>query len=269
MRPVTRVVRHALVPALGIFVMASAICPFAAGAETGTSPSAIDDAAQRIATAFEEIQKAAETITDVATAVAANKVGQAADKVAAVASTTAAGMRKLTQPGLYDTIYARKSVRDFTDQPVTCEQLAELLRAAMAAPTAMDRRPWRFVVLTGRPAIDDLAKGLRSGGTVAKGQAVVVVCAEAENEQAAALPGMHILDAALASQNLLLAVEAEGLGAVWTAVWPMEAAIAHVRQTLGLPANVVPINVIPVGYPKGEFKPKDKWDPATIHWEKW
>ena len=165
-----------------------------------------------------------------------------------------------------DNIHARKSVRSYTDEPVTPEQVETLLRAAMAAPSGKNVQPWRFVVVTQLETKKKLAIGFNK--MIAKAPVVIVVCGKTTNM----LGGTNnnwTADCAAATENLLIAVQAMGLGAVWTAAYPYPERIAVLRETLGLPENVSPYCVVPVGYPAGEDQPKDKWKPENIHFDKW
>ncbi len=171
-------------------------------------------------------------------------------------------------PDALSVIHSRKSVRHFTGQAVSKADLEEIIRAGMAAPTAVDRRPWSFVVVTDRKTMDDLAAGLPFAKMLKKAGAAIIVCAipdkafDKKREYA-------LIDAGCASENILLAVEALSLGAVWTAAYPDKGRMDHVRKVLKIPETVIPLNVIPVGVPTGEDKPRNKWDPAKIHWNIW
>lgn len=165
-------------------------------------------------------------------------------------------------------IHARKSVRHFTGAAVSREQLQIILKAGMAAPTAVNKQPWSFVVVTGHAQLDSLAQGLPYATMLRKAGAAIVVCAlpgEAFHKQ----PEFAVIDCSLASQNILLAAEALGLGALWTECYPEKDVMAFVRKRLGLPADVIPLNVIPIGQPTGEDQPKDKYKPDKIHWGTW
>lgn len=163
-------------------------------------------------------------------------------------------------------IHNRKSVRSYTDATITRDELTVLIRAGMAAPSGVDARPWVFVVVDDRKILDNLAEGLPYAKMLKQAPAAIIVCGDLTNLK---YPDLWMLDCAAASQNILLAAEATGLGAVWTAAWPDKDRIAHVQKTLVLPEKVIPLNVIPVGRPAGETKPKDKWDPTRIHWNQW
>ncbi|GEM_PF-112937 len=207
-----------------------------------------------------------------------SKVGQASGDQAAPAADTAgsdpsdkAGVPPTCNcaPDFFSVVHSRKSVRKFLDTPVPKEALEKILKAGMAAPTAVDRRPWAFVAVTDRTVLDALAEKLPFAKMLYQAGAAIIVLGDLDK----ALPGeaqaYWIQDTSAVTQNILLAVEAMGLGAVWTGVYPNKDREATVRELLELPLNVIPLNVIPIGYPAGEQKAKDKWDSSIIHWEKW
>ena len=167
-----------------------------------------------------------------------------------------------------ENIHSRKSVRQFTSEPVTEAQTETLLRAAMAAPTAVNYQPWRFVVVTERAELDAIADILPYAQMLRQAPLAIVVCGEttwmggAENQY-------WQQDCAAATQNILLAVEALGLGAVWTGVYPNKDLYPKLHDFLNLPSNVQPFCCIPIGHPAGNDQPKDKWKPENIHYGKW
>jgi len=176
--------------------------------------------------------------------------------------------QKRNVPDAISVIHSRKSVRSFTGEAVSREDLEEILRAGMAAPSAVGKSPWEFVVVTERATLDRLREGLPYAKMLDKAGAAIVVCgipAKAYLEKVE----YAVIDSALASENILLAVEALGLGAVWTAAYPYEDRAAHVRTVLGIPAEVIPLNVIPIGHPTGADKPKEKYRAEMIRWERW
>ena len=174
------------------------------------------------------------------------------------------------EPGLFETIRTRTSVRKFDPaRPVSEADVEKILRAAMCAPSAMDRRPWEFVVVRDRTKLDALAKRLPYSRVGNGAQVAIVVCGTTDN----GLPGRSkeywIHDCSAASMNILLAAKGLGLGAVWTGVYPGEERIAAVRETLGIPDGYLPLNVIPLGYPAENPTPKDKWNAAKVHRDQW
>ncbi|WP_462281782.1 flavin reductase [Salinivirga cyanobacteriivorans] len=166
-----------------------------------------------------------------------------------------------------EVIHNRKSVRHFTDQPVSNAQIETLLRAGMAAPTAANRQPWVFYVVSEREVLDSLGKQLPYAKMLFQAQKAIVVCGDMEKAGNLADKGYWVQDCSAASENILLAAESIGLGAVWTAAYPYDDRTKAVIKTLNLPKNHVPLNVIPVGYPTGVDKPKDKWKPENIFWK--
>jgi len=181
---------------------------------------------------------------------------------------TVHAVEKSKGEAVFDVMQARKSVRNFTGAPVSKSDLNKILRAGMTAPTARNHQPWCFVAVTDRKKLDSLAAGLPSAKMLLKAGAAIIVCTEPE-KAAGKSKEFAVIDATLAGQNILLAVEALGLGGVWTAVYPDANLMAHVRSQLGIPKDVIPLNVIPIGGPTGEDKPKDKYKLEKIHWEKW
>ena len=182
-------------------------------------------------------------------------------------------------PSALDVIMSRTSIRSFTGEAVSQEQLETILKAGMAAPTAMNSQPWRFVVVTDKETIANVfASGFR-GEMFTQAGAVIVVCGQStvmrkpfgqpdapEQEQ----PNMFWYeDCSAAAENILLAAHALGLGAVWTAGYPAMERVAPIAEALGIPENVIPLCVIPVGVPAENPEPKDKWIPENIHWNKW
>ena len=196
---------------------------------------------------------------------------------AALLSAVACGPKKPAEKSAIDVIMSRKSVRSYTQEAIPAEKVEVLLKAAMAAPTAMNVQPWRFVVVTDQAVKDQLA-GPR-GGMIANAPLVIVVCGEAtfmrkpwgqpDAEPVEAENPFWFEDCAAATENLLVAAESIGLGAVWTACYPMPDRMEPTIAALALPDNVKPFAVVPVGYPAGDDQPKDKWKPENVHYDKW
>ena len=165
-------------------------------------------------------------------------------------------------------IHSRKSVRNFTGQSVSKDSLDKMLRAGMAAPTAVNKQPWAFVVVTDRKTLDTLAAGLPYAKMLDKAGAAIIVCAIPEKAYEKS-PELAVIDSTWASENRLLAAEILGLGAVWTAAYPYKDRMDVARKVLNIPQDIIPLNVIPIGHPAGADKPKDQYRSENIHWEKW
>lgn len=166
------------------------------------------------------------------------------------------------------TILGRKSVRTFTGKKIRKELIGVILHAAMAAPAALHKMPWKFIVITDAEKLRSLEAGLPFAKMLSGAGTAIVVCAVSE-EAALGNELLAILDCSCASENILLAAESLGLGAVWTAVYPNQELISFVRKELNIPDNVIPLNIIPIGYPAGNEKAQDKYSEANVHLEHW
>ena len=167
-----------------------------------------------------------------------------------------------------ENIHSRKSVREFTSEPVSDADIQTMLKAAMAAPTAINFQPWRFVVVNEREALDSLADQLPYAKMLKQAPLAIVVCGETLWMGGEENP-FWSLDCSAATQNLLLTAEALGLGAVWTAAYPDADRCKVISDALGLPSTVKPLCVVPIGHPAGENQPRDKWKPENIHYNRW
>ncbi len=176
-----------------------------------------------------------------------------------------------TTQAVLDNIATRTSIRAYTDEPVSDADVETLLRAAMAAPSAMNRQPWEFVVLDNPDTLKSLAGKLRYAKMLEQAPLAIVVCAEKMltlRDGTVVENNFWEHDASAAAENILLAAHALGLGAVWTAASdPQRAEI--VREALCITGTVWPLCVIPVGHPAEAPAPKDKWKPEKIHRNRW
>ena len=166
-------------------------------------------------------------------------------------------------------IMARKSVRSYTSRPVEKEKVDIMLKAAMAAPSAVNKQPWAFIVIDDRDVLNKLAEVLPYAKMTAEAPMAIVVCGDLSKALNGETDRYWMLDCSAASENLLLAAESMGLGAVWTAVYPENDRIAKVRSVLSLPDHIIPFNLIPVGYPQHREEAKDKFKTENIHYNKW
>jgi nitroreductase len=165
-------------------------------------------------------------------------------------------------------IHQRSSIRDFTGDQISGEILLEIVKAGMAAPSANNFQPWSFIIVTEKEAMLKLAENLPYAKMLEKAGGAIVVCGTPDTKNPE-LSNYWIQDCSAATQNILLAVEAFGLGAVWTGVYPRMDRIKWVKEVLNIPAEIVPLNVIPIGHPAKPSLIKDKFKPDKIHLNKW
>jgi nitroreductase len=169
---------------------------------------------------------------------------------------------------VFENIFNRKSVRSFTSEQVSEEHVEAMLKAAMAAPTAVNYQPWRFVVVTDRAQLDAMAEMLPYAKMLKQAPLAIVVCGETTWFEGRENPYWQ-QDCSAATENLLLAAEALGLGAVWTGVYPNMQLAEPLSEFLGLPETVQPLCAIPIGHHDGTAKPRDKWKPENVHYGRW
>lgn len=165
-----------------------------------------------------------------------------------------------------EAITSRRSIRRFTDDPVDDATLERLLRAAMAAPSAGNQQPWRFVVVRDPDVLRKIADASPYATMLPSAPVAVVVCAELAVEKHR---GFWVQDCSAATENLLVAAHALGLGAVWLGYYPVRERMDGVTEALGLPDGIVPMSVVPIGKPREDQPSVDRFDPTYVHHEGW
>lgn len=168
------------------------------------------------------------------------------------------------EQAVLDNIATRTSVRDYEARPVEKEKIEKMLRAAMAAPTAMNKQPWHFVVVDQRNVLDALAGANPYAKMLKKAPLAIVVCGNTDKMIEGGGRDFWIQDASAATENLLLAAHAMGLGAVWTGAYPSEERCISISKVLSLSDNLIPLNMIVVGYPAEQPQPKQKFKEENV-----
>ena len=165
-----------------------------------------------------------------------------------------------------DALLTRRSVRQFTPQPVDQTQVETILCAAMHAPSACNQQPWHFIVVTGRERLEAIASVHPYAQMLKQAPLAVIVCADVTLETC---PGNWVIDCSAAMENLLLAAHALGLGSVWVGIHPVEERVKEFRQLLGLPSYVMPLCLAAVGHPLEPLPVVDRFKPERIHTNTW
>jgi nitroreductase len=165
-------------------------------------------------------------------------------------------------------IFERRSIRKYTEEPVSDDDLNILLKAAMAAPSAGNRQSWEFIIIRDSEVLNAMIDYHPSGGYNMLGHAplAIVVCGDAKKEM---YESLWIQDCSAATENILIAAQSLGLGAVWLGVHPMEDRIAKIKKLLGLPEKIIPLSVVSVGHPAEKKGPSKRFDKDRIHMNKW
>ncbi len=166
---------------------------------------------------------------------------------------------------IFNNILTRTSDRLFdSSKAVDRETFQKILHAGMAAPTGVNRCPWQFVLVTNRDLLRQLAAELPYCHMAKDAAGAIVVCGDKSKFLTGDDSELWVQDLSAASENILLATHALGLGAVWTAVYPHSDRMATVSRVLTIPDDFVPFNVIPVGYVSKHHAPFDKWNPSAV-----
>lgn len=167
-------------------------------------------------------------------------------------------------------IFERTSVRKYTSEPVSKEQIELLLKAGMAAPSARNLQPWEFIVIQNQDTLNKIAQIGQNAHMLSEAPLAIVVCADTNKDF---YPTQNInfwvQDCSAVTQNIMLQAVELGLGSVWIGTYPKEVMVKPVSEMLGLPENIIPFSIISIGYPADEVQPKNKFDKNKIHLENW
>ncbi len=164
-----------------------------------------------------------------------------------------------------DLIYRRRSIRKFTEQPLSEEQIETLLKAGMAAPSAMNAQPWEFIVITDPEILDKFRNALMFAKQ--NYTAVICVCGSSRYQKSKMGSRFWVQDCSAATQNILLAATALGLGSVWIGVHPVVIFERQIRDILNIPVDVTPLNLIGLGYPAEQKEPRTQYEEERVHWQ--
>ena len=167
-----------------------------------------------------------------------------------------------------ENIMTRTSIRQFTSEPVSKDTLDILVKAGMAAPSAVNKQPWEFVVITERSVLDSLM-ARHPYSNLKTATAAIVVCGNMNETLEGEGQGYWIQDCSAATENILLAAHGLGLGAVWCGVYPSSERVEAVKSVLGMPEYITPLDIVTLGWPAQNPEPKDKWKPEKVHYQTW
>lgn len=163
-----------------------------------------------------------------------------------------------------DFIWRRRSIRKYTEQAVSDEHIATILKAAMAAPSAHNRKPWHFIVIRERLTLNQIAEKHPYAKMLFTAPLAIAVCGDTQLSSK-----RWDQDCAAATQNILLALPALGLGGVWIGYHPVDPQQDFLSDLLNLPATIKVFSLVAIGHP-AEFKePRTQFDPQAVHFEHW
>lgn len=164
---------------------------------------------------------------------------------------------------LQEALLKRRSIRKYLDKSVSKELIDELLHAAMAAPTACNKMPWDFFVVSNKQLLLELNKATRF--TNIKAPLAIIVCGNLTRALPLQLSSYWIQDCSAATENILLRATSLGLGSLWCGIHPQKKAEERVRQILNLSSKQIPLNIIYIGYAAEEKEARDKYNEKRVH----
>lgn len=167
-----------------------------------------------------------------------------------------------------DLLWGRRSIRVFKTTPVTDAAVQTMLEAAMAAPSAAAKDPWRFVVVRERRTLARIGDILPNGRLITGAPLGIVVCGDIEAAHDHQLSYL-LQDCSAAIENLLLAAHGLELGACWLGIHPREERMRAISELLALPRSVIPVGGIALGWPAEQKSPRTRFNDAFVHHEKW
>jgi len=163
-----------------------------------------------------------------------------------------------------DFIFRRRSIRQYADRPVEDYKVTQILEAAMAAPSAHNARPWHFVMVTESAQLTALAEIHPYGKMLTQAALAIAVCADPRKS-----PDHWPQDCSAATQNILLALPALGLGGVWLACYPNHAYAPKIKAELNIPDNIALLSMVSIGYPSETKPARTQYQAERVHWDRW
>jgi len=166
-------------------------------------------------------------------------------------------------------INTRRSIRRYADKEIPDEDIRKILYSAMQAPSAGNEQPWHFIVVRDKRKLNDLSEAHPFGKMLSQASAAIVVCCDPKLSKYK-LP-MWVQDCSAATQNILLAARALGIGSCWLGVYPDEARMKRIAKILEVPDEIVVFSIVSLGYPlsEKEFYEAERFKEERIHYEKW
>ncbi len=172
----------------------------------------------------------------------------------------------MNQADFLDFLLTRRSIRTYTAQSIEIAVLYELIRAACSAPSAGNQQPWDFVILDDKQLFRKIPAFHPNAKLIEDADKAILICANKKRER---YKQYSPIDCAAATQNLLLAAHAYGLGACWLGIYPREDRMEQMRTLLAIPKHILPFSLIALGYPAEKSRKLDRFDPQRIHINTW
>ena len=165
-----------------------------------------------------------------------------------------------------EAILTRRSIRKYSPGAIDDNIIHQLLEAGMSAPSAANGQPWHFIVVTDRKILDKIPDFHPYANMIKEAPLAIFVCGDLQLEKG---KGAWVIDCSAATENILIAANAKGLGSVWLGMYPLEERVNGARKLLSLPIHILPLCIISIGYPGENKPPSNRFNQERVHLNKW
>ncbi len=163
-------------------------------------------------------------------------------------------------------IYKRRSIRKYTDEPISDETIRSFIKAGMNAPSAGNEQPWHFVIINDKTLLHEIANFHPHAKMLRHAPAAILVCGDPSLEK---YTGYWVQDCSAATENILVEIADQGYGGVWIGVYPREERVNKIGEMLNVPHDIIPFALIGVGHPAEEKPPKNLWREERLRYNRW
>ncbi len=165
-----------------------------------------------------------------------------------------------------EAILTRRSIRKYSNRIISDNTIKQLLETASSAPSASNRQPWHYIIINDREKLDAVPNFHPYSKMLGNANIAILVCGDLHLEK---FLGYLILDCSAATENILIAAHAKGLGACWLGIYPREERITGIKKLFNLPEHIIPISLVSLGYPAEHKDREERYDEARVHYNKW
>ena len=165
-----------------------------------------------------------------------------------------------------EAVFTRRSIRKYTGKVVDNDALNLILKAGFCAPSAHNNQPWHFVIVKNKETLESIAKFHPYAKMLPQAGCGIIVCGDKSKQ---GMTGFLVEDCSAAIQNMLIAINGIGLGAVWCGLYPNTKLTRSMTKLLNLPGTIVPVGMVVVGHKDESKEPPERYDEAKVHYEQW
>jgi nitroreductase len=163
-------------------------------------------------------------------------------------------------------VFKRRSVRKYTETPVSDADIEEIIRAGMTAPSAGNQQPWHLTIIRDRSILKEIGNINPYANLLENAPAAILVCGDTRLEK---FEGFWVQDCSAATENMLIEISEKGLGGVWLGFYPMADRVEGIKKLFNLPKEVFPLSIVAVGHPAENPEPADRFKAERVHHDRW